>query len=132
MCFDFLYKFFFCKISHSKKNSARYDQKCIFVCVYILVNFQRHLNFLERFSKNAQISNFMKFRPVDTSCSLRTDGRPDMSKLIVVFHNFGKAPKNHMRVCESVIGIIREGVPKSKHVVKQQLEIRHQSAFTCY
>jgi hypothetical protein len=42
----------------------------------ILVNFQCHLKFLNRFSKNVQMSNLMKFRPVDTRCSLRTDKRP--------------------------------------------------------
>jgi hypothetical protein len=30
----------------------------------ILARFSRNLNYLDRFSKNAQISNFMKIRPV--------------------------------------------------------------------
>jgi len=36
------------------------------------------LEFFERFWKIAQISNFMKIRPVgERSCSVRTDGRTD-------------------------------------------------------
>jgi len=32
----------------------------------ILVRFSQNLNFLDRVSKNSEISNFMKFRPVGT------------------------------------------------------------------
>jgi len=41
----------------------------------ILVRFEWNLNFLHRFSKNIQISNFMKIRPVGdgASCYMRTD-----------------------------------------------------------
>jgi len=73
--------------------------------------------------------NFMKFSPVDTSYSLRTDGRPDMSKLIVIFHNFGKVPKNYMRVCERVTRVIRQCFPKSEHVVKQHVRNKTPVSF---
>jgi len=39
----------------------------------ILVRSQRNFDFLHRFSKNAQISNFMIICPV--GCSMRTDGQ---------------------------------------------------------
>ena len=62
----FLYKFV-CNILHSKKNWARYD-KNVFWCSYIVpvtfVRFKLNLNLLHRFSKNSQISTFMKIRPV--------------------------------------------------------------------
>jgi len=47
-------------------------------------------------SKNSQISNLMKIRPVGAQFS-HTGGRADihiMMKLIVAFRNFAKAPKN--------------------------------------
>jgi hypothetical protein len=58
----------------------------------ILVRFSRHLNFLEGFSKNIQISNFLKMRPVGTE--FHADGRrhTGMTKLIVTSRNFTKAP----------------------------------------
>jgi hypothetical protein len=56
-CFDFLYKFCL-NISHSKKNSAGYDQKCISVCV------QSRL-LLSILSIKSPISNIMKILLVD-------------------------------------------------------------------
>jgi len=35
---------------------------------------------------------------------MRTDGRTDMTKLIVVFRNFAKAPKNHYTLYEKFLG----------------------------
>jgi hypothetical protein len=66
ICFYFLYKFVW-NISHSKKNLARYDQKCILVFTWstryscpILMK----LKFPRQISKNIQIPNFTKIRPV--------------------------------------------------------------------
>jgi hypothetical protein len=59
----------------------------------ILVRF----NFLGRFSKYTQISNFTKIRPVGAELfdvEGQTDGQTDMTKLIVVFLNFAKEPKS--------------------------------------
>jgi len=52
------------------------------------------LEFLDRFSKITQISNFMKTVEWEPSGSIRTDGQIDMTKLIVAFQNFENAPKN--------------------------------------
>ena len=50
-------------------------------------------NFLDRFSKNTHISNFMKIRRVGAEL-FHSDGRTDMTKLTVAFRNFANAPKN--------------------------------------
>jgi hypothetical protein len=61
----------------------------------ILVRFLEKLNFLDRFSKNIQISDFMKIRSVATEV-FHADGRTD-TKLIVAFRNLAKAPKKQLK-----------------------------------
>ena len=68
----------------------------------IFVGFSWTLDILHRFSKQSQISNFIKIRLVgaemlfhaDRQASRQTDGRTYLTKLIVVFRNFANAPKN--------------------------------------
>jgi len=57
---------FIWNISHSKNNWARYYHNCTSSCKVptSLVRFYWKLNILHRFSKNSQISNFMKVRAV--------------------------------------------------------------------
>jgi hypothetical protein len=53
-------------IFHYKKNWARYEQKCILIFKYSTgYSYQilMKLEFLNRFPKNIQISNFVKIRP---------------------------------------------------------------------
>ena len=59
----------------------------------ILVRLHLNLTFFGRFSKNYQISNVTKIRTMgaETVC---TDGRTDMTKLIVAYGNFVNASKN--------------------------------------
>jgi len=52
---------------------------------------------ISRFSKNNQISNFVKIRPVEAAF-LHADGRTEMTKLIAAFRNFANVPKN---VCQN-------------------------------
>jgi len=59
----------------------------------ILDTFLWNLNFFDTFSKNTQISDFMKTRPVGTEL-FHAHKRTDMTKLIVAFRNFEKAPKS--------------------------------------
>jgi hypothetical protein len=73
----------------------------------ILVIFSRNLNFLERFSKNTQVSNFIKIRPVRAElfhADGRTDGQTVMTKLKAPLSNFAnglkKSPNgNYRRAC---------------------------------
>jgi hypothetical protein len=51
------------------------------------------MNFVDRFSKNNQISNVTEIRSVGTELFL-ADGRTDMTKVIVAFRNFTNASKN--------------------------------------
>jgi len=57
----------------------------------IFVKLQWILNFPDKVSKSTEITNFMKIRPVEPSCSIRmngrTDGQTDKTKLIVAFRN---------------------------------------------
>jgi hypothetical protein len=50
------------------------------------------LEFSRQNLKNTQTSNNMKIHPVGAE-SFHADSRTDMTKLIVVFHNFANAPK---------------------------------------
>ena len=92
--FYFLYKFCLRKISHTKKNGTRYDKNVHWsLCkvLVILVRFQWNFYFLGRFSKNTQISNFIKILPVGTELLYayrRTDGQTDMTKLTVAISQF--------------------------------------------
>ena len=62
------------------------------------------MNLRDRFSKNPQISNFMKIRPVGAEL-FHADGRTDMTKLIVAFRNFANAPKKWLffRFCVTCV-----------------------------
>jgi len=54
------------------------------------------VEFFDRFSKNPQISNFMKIRQVGAEFHADgwTDRRTDMTKLMATFRNIANAPKN--------------------------------------
>ena len=57
-----------------------------------------NLNIIDKFSKNNQISNLIKIRPVGAELfheEGRTDGSTDMTKLIVALHHFANPSNNH-------------------------------------
>jgi hypothetical protein len=60
------------------------------------------INFLDRFAKNTQISNFMKILPVVAEL-FHADRRTDM-KLRVAFRNFANAPKKVLCCTQVKIG----------------------------
>ena len=88
----------------SKKNWARYDQKCILGLVVKYRLFLSNLIKLKIFwqiLKNTQISDFMKIRPVVAELfhaggqtDRQTDRQTDTTKLTVALRNFSIAPKN--------------------------------------
>jgi hypothetical protein len=55
------------------------------------------MKFHDGVSKNPQISNSMKIRPVGSEL-FHADGRTDMTKPIVAFRNFVNAPQSHVKV----------------------------------
>jgi len=67
----------------------------------ILFRYKSSLNFLNRFSKNTQISNFMKIRPVGAEL-FHADGQTDMTEPIVAFRNFANASKKLFVLPQSV------------------------------
>ena len=50
------------------------------------------LNFINRFSKNTQVCNLIKIRPVIAEL-FHADRRTYMTKLLVAFRNSAKVPK---------------------------------------
>jgi hypothetical protein len=64
---------------------------------FFLSDFNENWIFSTDFRKKAEIPNFIKIRPVGAKLShadRHTDGRKDLTKLIVAFRNFANAPKN--------------------------------------
>jgi hypothetical protein len=64
-------------------------------------HFNETLVFLDRFSKNSHISNFLKIRPVgaelfhaDGQTDGRTEKRTEKTQLIVAFRNFANTLNN--------------------------------------
>jgi len=88
-------------ISHFKKNSARYYHKYtqIFALNARYSCQKLNLNFLNSFSKNTRIPNFIQIRPVRVELYYAEKGREklgagaDLSKLKVAFRNFANAPR---------------------------------------
>jgi hypothetical protein len=95
MYFDFLYNFL-----PETFLILRRIERDIIINVYgssckvpvILLIFWKDLNVFDRFSKNTQIQNFMKIRPVGAElfrADGSTDGQTDTTELIVAFRNSG-------------------------------------------
>jgi len=91
-CVLIFFTTFVTNIPHSKYwakcDNYLYWSSCKVPCN--LVRFYWNLNFLDSFSKNTQIS--WKSFYWEPSCSMWTDGRTYMTKLIVAFDNFANEP----------------------------------------
>jgi len=80
----------------SKKSVARYYKNVLLSSrklPVILVRFKWNLNCFDRFSKNIQISTFMKIRPVEGDL-FHAGGQTGMTKLTVAFRNILNVPNN--------------------------------------
>jgi hypothetical protein len=87
MCAFVIYTTFAWNLSHSKNKWSRYDKNAYWSSCKVSVNLvrlERNFNFLDRCSKNPQISNFIKIRPVgaelfhaDERTDDQTDGQTD-------------------------------------------------------
>jgi hypothetical protein len=98
MCVSILSTAFVWKISNSNKNSARYYHKYIQVFTQSVL-YSCHILvkawiFSTDFQKIQKYKISWKCIQREPSCSVRTDGRTDMMKLIAAFRNFANAPKN--------------------------------------
>jgi len=59
----------------------------------ILIKLEFSRKIFEKY-KNIQISNFTKIRPAEAEL-LHTNGRPDVTTLIVAFYNFAQEPESY-------------------------------------
>jgi hypothetical protein len=73
----------------------------------------QRVNFLDRFSKNTQISNFMKIRPAAAELLYHVDRRTDMAKVRVAFRIFAHAPQKTATLKHEVL--LAEGSPFPQH-----------------
>ena len=96
-CFDFLYSFCLEHFSFEEEVSKIWSK--LYIGLHLkyplfFPDFNEIWIFSEYFRKilNSQISwKSVKWEP---SCSMQTDGRPDIKKQIIVFRNFATAPQN--------------------------------------
>jgi len=99
-CLFWIFLRIFWNISHSKRNWARYDKKCLLVFKErshffypILIKYEYFGHIFEY----TGIAYFIKIPPIKRICSKqtdrRTDGQIDMTKLIATFRNFTNVPK---------------------------------------
>jgi hypothetical protein len=89
------YTAFVWNISHSKKNWAKCDNQCMLLFMYSIRYSCQILMKLEFFSTDFKKNIQITYRSVrwDPSCSVRTNRRADMRKLIFVFRYFEKRLK---------------------------------------
>ena len=67
----------------------------------ILDGFLRNLSFLDRLSKKKKLKISSKSVQWELNCSMRTEGRTDMTKVTVSFRNFANAPKHQFCWCRA-------------------------------
>ena len=108
----------------------------------IIVRFEWNLNFLDRFSKNIQILNFVKIRPVEAELFQeegQTDRQTDMTEVIVIFDNFVYVPENcsqyaHYLVKSQTLSKLLWACPAliCIHLGRKLYKIRENFDLRCY
>ena len=71
-----------------------YTYRCSGTVPLFLADFNETWFFSKDFRKKIKYRISRKFLQWEAKCSMRTDGRTDMTKLTVAFRNFANAPKN--------------------------------------
>jgi hypothetical protein len=122
VCFDFLYVCLktFLNLIIIQQDIIKNVHSSARKVPSILVRFLLKLAFLDRFSKNSQISNLMKIRPMGAELLL-----PDTKKM-VVFRKFANAPKI------SLAALQRTRVSDTCHVslMKNRIHVATGEVFT--
>jgi len=82
----------------------------MFICKVslVIVRFQLNFNFLDRVSKNTQMSSFIPIRPVGGELSHTDRGkdrRTDMTELMVNLLNFANVTKNAVRTPQKSVNL---------------------------
>ena len=98
ICFNFLYNFFsetFFFLQRNEWDMIKSVYRSSRKEPTILVWLQWNLNFVNRFSKNTILSNFIKSAQWEPSCSKWTD----IIKITVTFSNFANASKKKAPKC---------------------------------
>jgi hypothetical protein len=103
--FDFLLSETFLILTRTERDMIKNTYRSSCKVPVVLVTCSWNFNFLDIFSKNTQISNFMKIRPVRAEL-FYVDGRTDKKKLIVAFRNFANAPKNELERTSKAVTIV--------------------------
>jgi hypothetical protein len=88
----------FRKNFHSRKNWEKYDKKS-YIGLLFLSDFKATWTLSTVFRKRLKYQILWKSVQWETSCSMRTDGQTDMTKLIVAFRNFAKSLKICTKIC---------------------------------
>ena len=95
MCLDFLYNFYLKHFSLQEEFneiSSKMWKHIRVMYPLFLSGFDETWIFSTYFRQKAQISNVIKICVVGVEL-FHADGRTDMTKLVVTFRNFGKAPE---------------------------------------